>query len=378
MLLPKMTESDSSKDLADPAREINTGQIHQKDFEEEQKRKFLVSLVVPAYNEASIIEQNLAILCEYMHSLEDDYDWEIVIVNDGSKDKTGAIAMKFAHDCPNIRVLHHPVNFGLGQALKYGFKNCHGDYIVVVDLDLSYSPEHIGDLLHRICQTRARVVVASPYMKGGKISNVPWLRRVLSVWANRFLSATAKGSLVTLTGMVRVYDAKFLKGLHLRSIGMEVNPEIIYKSRLLKARIEEIPAHLRWHPQPAKPVKRASSMKIMRHTWEIIISGFLFRPVMFFIIPSLLLFALSMYCNFYVLAHCWHNYQILALTNPFPDPTDAVALAFNKAPHTFFIGGMTMMLAIQLFSLGVLSMQSKNYFEEVFALGTSIYRSTQE
>ncbi|MBD2179054.1 glycosyltransferase family 2 protein [Pseudanabaena sp. FACHB-1998] len=335
--------------------------------------KPLVSLLIPAYNESTIIENNLEILCSYMESLEYKYRWEMIIVNDGSRDNTHKLALEFAKNRNNITVLHHRTNFGLGQALRYGFKNCQGDYITVVDLDLSYSAEHIGDMLDQIIKSQARIVVASPYMRGGSISNVPFLRKILSIWANRFLSFTDNKSLATLTGMVRVYDAKFLKKLSLRSKGMEINPEIIHKARLLGARVEEIPAHLHWLPQKANQVQRSSSMKIAKHTLSILLSGFLFRPVIFFLIPSLILFLLSLYADFYAFIRSWTNYQELANYQQFPDFTEAIAMAYAQAPHTFFIGGITLILSIQFFSLGVLSMQSKKYFEEIFHLGTTIF-----
>ena len=233
-------------------------------------------------------------------------------------------------------------------------------------------------------------MVASPYMKGGRVSNVPWLRLLLSVWANRFLSLAAKRNVATLTGMVRVYDAHFLRTINLRSPGMEINPEIIHKATLLNEPVEEIPAHLCWSPQKASKksskksgkksdrVRRKSSMKIFRHTWSMLFFGFLFRPVMFFVIPSLVFFVLSLYANAWVLIHCWTNYQQLRQFTTFPDPTEAVAAAFQQAPHTFIIGGMLLMMAIQLFSLGVLSVQNKRYFEEIFYLGAATYRDNRE
>lgn len=347
-------------------------------------RKPFVSLIAPAYNEALILQDNLSLLCDYMRSLESDYDWEIVIVNDGSRDETGWLAQEFAQSRSNVRVLHHRVNRGLGQALRTGFSGAQGDYIVVVDLDLSYAPEHIGMLLKKIQDTHAGVVVASPYMTGGAVSNVPWLRRVLSVWANRFLSIAAKRNLATLTGMVRVYDAEFLRSLNLRSDGMEINPEVIHKAFLLRTRVEEVPAHLNWRTQKSQPKQKqrrsslSSTAKLMHHTWDIFFSGFLLRPVMFFILPSVLFFVMSLYANAWVLIHCWTNYQRLAQHVRFPDATEAVALAFQQAPHTFFIGGTTLVLAIQLFSLGVLSAQNKSYFEELFYLGTAIYKRNQD
>lgn len=339
----------------------------------------LVSIVVPAYNEATLIEMHLDILCRYLERLEHDYRWEIILVNDGSRDNTGELAEAFARTRPDVHVIHHPMNMGLGQALKTGFSHCRGRYIVTVDLDLSYSPAHIELLLNKLRQTRAKVVVTSPYMRGGKVSNVPWLRRFLSVWANRFLSLAARRNLSTLTGMVRAYDAEFLQQLNLKSSDMAVNPEIIHKAMLLEAPVEEVPAHLNWqHQQVSKAPqsRRKSSMKIWQHTWSIFYYGFVFRPVMFFIIPSLIFFLLALYAGAWVLIHCWTNYQQLAQITRFPDPTEAVAAAFQQAPHTFIIGGMLMTLAIQLFSLGILAVQSKRYFEEIFYLGSAIYRAT--
>ena len=55
-----------------------------------------------------------------------------------------------------------------------------------------------------------------------------------------------------------------------------------------------------------------------------------------------------------------------------------MATAYQQAPHTFFVGLMSLMLAIQFISLGILALQSKRYFKEIFHLGTTIYRSTRD
>src|SRR5437899_10935042 len=341
--------------------------------------KPLVSVVVPAYNEAAIVAENLAALCRYMESLEDEYRWEIVFINDGSSDDTGRLVETFVWTYDNIRVLHHTITFGLGKAFRFAFNHCRGEYIVTMDLDLSYSPDHIRRLLSRIRETRAKVVVASPYMKGGHISNVPWLRRTTSIWANRFLSATAKGSLSTLTGMVRVYDARFLKMLNLRAMGMEINPEVIYKAMMLRGRIEEVPAHPDWRLQNAAGPRRKSSMKMARHPMSPLLPGFLFKPFMFFILPGLGLLLFSVYVNAWMLVHFVEQYQKFPqVTWFFSRASAAVASAYHEAPHTFFVGLMSLTLAIQFISLGILALQSKRYFEEIFHLGTTIYRSSRD
>jgi len=336
----------------------------------------LVSLVVPAYNEAAILEQNLTTLCRHMESLEDSYKWELVVVNDGSSDATGSLAEQFARNRPNVRVFHHVANLGIGKAFQLAFGQCRGDYVVALDLDLSYSPDHIERLLAKMRQSGAKIVVASPYMRGGQVSHVPWLRRILSVTANRFLSRAAKGSLSTLTSMVRAYDGQFLRTLNLTSNGMEINPEIIYKGLLLRAPIEEIPSHLNWHLQvsASSGPRRRSSLRLARQVMAVLMAGYLFRPVMFFILPGLVLFTFALYVNAWMLIHFLNQYPHYAqYTWFFSRSSAAVAAAYAQAPHTFIIGLTSTMLAIQLLSLGILALQSQRYFEEIFHLGTTIY-----
>jgi glycosyltransferase involved in cell wall biosynthesis len=340
----------------------------------------LVSLVVPAYNEAPIVLPNLAALSRYMEGLEDEYRWELIFVNDGSRDETGKRAEEFASTRPNVRVLHHRHNFGMGQAFKYAFQHCRGDYVVTLDLDLTYSPDHVGRLLAQLRQNGAKVAVASPYMDGGQISNVPWLRRILSVWANRFLSLMVKGHLSTLTGMVRAYDGPFLRTLSLRSLDGEINPEIIYKATLLKADIGEVPGHLDWGDQRPERVRHRTRItaKMVRHMLAVLLSGFLFRPVMFFILPGLALLAFSLFAGSWAAIHTLEHYRVLT---QYPEvsrrASAAMAAAFAMAPHTFVVGGIAGMLAVQLISLGILALQSKSYFEEIFHLGTTVYKSVR-
>lgn len=333
----------------------------------------LVSVVLPAYNEAAILEDNLAVVQEYLRTQQEHYRFEVLIINDGSADATGQIAEAQRARFPNVRVIHHPTNLGLGQGFKTGFANSRGDYVAILDIDLSYSPDHIGSMLERIRASKSQLVLASPYMKDGRISNVPWLRRTLSIWANRFLSFFAHGNLSTLTCMVRVYDGAFARSLVLRSVGMEVMPESIYKPMILRGRIDQVPAHLDWSRQMAAP-KRRSSMRILRHIFATILQGFIFRPFMFFILPGLVLLAFSLWTNFWMVVHFL---DALASLGPVEGDriSAAVAVAYQQYPHTFIVGLLSLMLAIQLISLGVLAMQSKSYYEEVFYLGTSIKRS---
>ena len=338
----------------------------------------VVSLVVPGYNEADIVENNLDVLCDYMETLEDRYSWELIFINDGSTDETGDLAETCSLSNDKIIVLHHPYNFRLGQALRYAFSQCSGDYVVVLDLDLSYSPEHIVKMLDKMIQSKAKIVIASPYMDGGRVDNVPWFRMILSKWANRYLCMTASRDkfsdrITTITGMVRAYDRRFLDKLNLKAMDVDINFEIIYKAMILRARIVEIPAHLNWSQnKSSKKAKRKSTLRISRSIVQSLISGFLFRPFMFFVIPGIFLMLLSFYPITWAFIHSAKHFQKLSAAELSFDYrlSDAIGMAFSQSPHSFVIGGFALMIGIQLFSLGVIALQKKRYFEELFHINS--------
>jgi len=336
-------------------------------------RRPLVSVLVPCFNEAPIIAESLERILAELHALEGRCDWELVVVDDGSTDGTGDIVEDFAGHHQGVRLLRHRTNFRLGQALRFGFGHTHGDYVVVIDADLSYSPDHIGRLVAAIDETRAKVVLASPYMKGGRTSKIPFVRRVMSRSVNRMLGAVAHGNLSTLTGMVRAYDGPFIRSLNLKAMGPEINTEIIYKAQLLRAQILEIPAHLDWTGQQERARTRRPSLRIKATTKLQLFSGFIFRPVLFFFIPGLLALALAAWTLGSVavtIAHQWGH-----LTGGWdPRLTKAVQLAYAERPQSFIAGGVCLLLGVQLLSLGVLAAQAKRYFEELFHLGTTVLR----
>jgi glycosyltransferase involved in cell wall biosynthesis len=329
-----------------------------------------LSIVLPAFNEEAMIGATLSEVCDYLRTIQDRYHWEVVVVDDGSRDHTAKIVEEFARAEPGVRLLRHRTNFNLGQALRYAFNRARGDYIITLDTDLSYGPEHIGLLADTIVSTGAKIVIASPYIKGGKVSAVPKSREMLSRAANRLLSLTAKGQLSTVTGMVRAYDRKFIQGLDLKAWDFEINTEIIYKAQVLRANIVEVPAHLDWSKQRAVGDRRRSSVRIKRAVASQAFSSFLFRPFMYFVIPGLVILLLALYSLGWAVGHTI-TYWVDPLVDEF---SDAVLRAFELSPHSFIVGGISLIVAIQLISLGFLSAQNKRYFDEVFHLGTSIYR----
>jgi glycosyltransferase involved in cell wall biosynthesis len=345
----------------------------------EKRDRPLVSIVLPAFDEASVLREHVIILLNYLKTLNRRFRFEIIIVNDGSRDQTGAIANQLAAEFDGIRVFHHPRNFGLGQALKTGFAQFRGQYVIVLDIDLSYGPEHIELLLDRITKTGARMVLASPYMRGGKVVEVPWLRVIFSRVANWFLARASGENISTMTCMVRAIDGRFLRSLHLRTTGMDVMPEMIHKAKLLRASVDEIPAELNWQRQNRLGGRRRSSLRILRQIAATTVSGFILRPFTFLLVPGLLLFAFAVYVNTWMVIHFIDAYiQLGSKPEATQNMSAAVTLAYSQYPHTFIVGLLSLMLSMQLIGMAMLSLQNKKYFDELFHLGSTLLREWRE
>ena len=135
-------------------------------------------------------------LCQYMESLEDNYRWELIVVNDGSTDETGKLAEAFAKTRDNLQVFHQSTRWSSNCRFTPAPPPC-GYLAFGFALHGTTSREDAGKQSEDGCHI-------SLYERG-KISNVPSLRRILAC-AQPILSIAARGNLSTLTGMVRAYD----------------------------------------------------------------------------------------------------------------------------------------------------------------------------
>jgi glycosyltransferase involved in cell wall biosynthesis len=334
--------------------------------------KPLISVITPAFNEETLLPANLETLCAHLDTLRDRWRWELIVVNDGSKDRTGALADAFAAGRPEVRVVHHPVNLNLGQGIRTGFAHARGEFIVVLDMDLSYSADHVERLVATLAATKADIAVASPYMPGGRCTAVPPLRLFLSKRANRFLAFFCHHvDLHTITGMVRGYRRAFVERLSLKSNDIEINTEIIYKAMLLRGRIVEIPAHLDWSGIVERVASRPSSFKIAKGILTYTLSGFYFRPFVFFFLPGALAALVALYLGAWLVYHVGVAYPLVE-PGPFLDDrlSNAIGRVFADRPHAFFAMAMSLVVALQFLMFGGLSFQQKRYFEDLFFLGS--------
>lgn len=136
---------------------------------------YMISVVVPTYNEAANIRQ----LLEEIDSVfsQENESYEILVVDDNSPDGTGDIVEEISEqEIPQVKLLTRAKKEGLGAAYKFALPQAEGDIIVHMDADFSHKPEEIPKLIESI-KNGADVAIGSRYVTGGKRKD-PWYRRI--------------------------------------------------------------------------------------------------------------------------------------------------------------------------------------------------------
>ncbi len=147
-----------------------------------------LSVVIPCYNEAERIGATVHAVAEHLEAA--DIDFELVLVNDGSLDGTGAVLQELAAADPRVRAASLPQNRGKGAAVRRGFALARGAHVVFYDADLSFPVRHLVEF-HRLLDEHD-VVVGQRGTAAGEYENQPPLRGAASA-AFRWLTSTLVG-----------------------------------------------------------------------------------------------------------------------------------------------------------------------------------------
>jgi len=194
-----------------------------------------ISIVIPAYNEASTIEETL----KRVHRLP--YNKEIIVVDDGSTDGTRDILQQSSLiSTLGIRALLHEQNQGKGAALRTGFKAVTGDVVVIQDADLEQDPNEYSRLLEPIVKGTADVVYGSRFLSG--TYRCSSYRQFAANRFLTFLSNTVLGArLSDMETGYKVFTRKALNALTIKSDRFGFEPEFTAKVVKKRFRIVEVP-----------------------------------------------------------------------------------------------------------------------------------------
>ena len=195
-----------------------------------------VTFLAPAYNEEAVIRGFVGTAVGHLPP-----GGELLIVDDGSSDTTPDI-LKGLDSVPELRVVTHDANHGLGSALRTGFAEAHGEVIVTMDADLSHSMEIVSKMIAG-CET-ADAVYASRYVSGGGMVGIPMWRKAISRIANLLMRLVFMSPVRDLTTGYRAYRTDAVRDIELTSSGFEVQLEITIRLLAAGRTIREIPLML--------------------------------------------------------------------------------------------------------------------------------------
>lgn len=198
----------------------------------------MLSIVFPAYNESESLKRFPKEALPVFDALKRPY--EVVIVDDGSKDDTAAVAEAMGGP---VRLVRHDRNKGLGAALRTGFEAARGELVITMDSDLTFAPSLAKALLERYEKGDCDVVSGSPKLAGFS-ADIPPYRVFISKAASLVYSQLLGQAVTSVSPILRLYRRADLMELPLQATGFDINAEILFFLVQRGKRVVEIPAPL--------------------------------------------------------------------------------------------------------------------------------------
>lgn len=232
-----------------------------------------LSLILPTYNESQNIEEMVRRLTAALDSILPD-QYEVVIVDDDSPDRTWERALALTSSYPQLRVMCRTGERGLSTAVIRGWQAARGEVLAVIDADLQHPPELVCELWKEMVGG-ADMAVGSRNVEGGGVSDWSLLRRIISRGAQLL-------GLITLPGVVgRVSDPmsgcfmvkrSSIQGIELSPLGYKILIEVIARSKV--QRIREVPYVFRERTLGESKVSTRVYLDYLRHLLRLRVAGF--------------------------------------------------------------------------------------------------------
>ncbi len=198
-----------------------------------------ISFIIPVYNEELNIDRMLSNLYHVLHS-HPEWNWEVVIVEDGSRDQTKQVLKENIHKYPQSQLLIHETNQGYTQSLKDGLAAARGRYLMYVGADEEFDSSELPNFVNLFLKDEADLVLG-----------VRWQRNAYGLF--RFFVSVIYIFFLNWLFKIRINDynwsqgwsRKTLESMDLTSKSLFILPQIIVQAHDLGFRIKEVPSNHR-------------------------------------------------------------------------------------------------------------------------------------
>jgi glycosyltransferase involved in cell wall biosynthesis len=285
-----------------------------------------VSVVIPCLDEAETIGECVTRARNALD--ENGFEGEVVVVDNGSTDGSGRLAR-----AAGALVVSEPRR-GYGSAYLAGLAVAGGDYIVMIDADLTYDFEEIPQFVHEL-QNGAQVVI------GNRMSNIqpgamPLLSRLGNPLLSGFLNVLHRTNVHDAHCGMRALRRDVLPVLNLRTVGMEFASEMVIRATREHLDVREVPIEL--HPRVGE-----SKLSPFRDGWRHLRVILVYNPTFLFLIPGAIMFALGSLITLLVFA-------------------DVPLFGRNLYTHSLIVGCLLILLGVQAIGLGLSARAFGVYF----------------
>ncbi len=211
-----------------------------------------LSVIIPAYNEEARLPKTLERMEAYLS--QQDYSWELIVMDDGSQDRTVEVAGK-ALSSPNSRVVKNPRNLGKGATVRNGMLLAVGKFRLFSDADLSTPIEEVEKLLRAVQEEGYDVAIGSRALKESRLEvRQPFYREMMGRMFNLIVQIVLLGGIKDTQCGFKLFSGKAAEEVFSRQQleGFSFDVEVLVLARRLGFRIAEVP--VRWLDSPASRV----------------------------------------------------------------------------------------------------------------------------
>ena len=224
----------------------------------------MISIVIPAFNEEKRIEGSLSEACAYMNGFGGEY--EMIVVDDGSSDGTARIVDRIAKVVRNLRLIRYEKNRGKGHALRTGVLATKGDFVLVMDADLSTPMEELRKLMPYLSDGGFDIAIGSRALAlSDIIKKQPWWRRGMGKSFNKIVRMLVIGGFSDTQCGFKLFKGEIARSLfgEAKIDRFAYDVEILALGTKKGCGIKEVP--IRWINSPESrvdPVKDSLRMLV--------------------------------------------------------------------------------------------------------------------
>lgn len=228
-----------------------------------------LSIVIPAYNEETLIVNTLESLRSYMATRDEPY--EIIVVDDGSDDKTAESIQDWQTQTnADLQLLINHKNMGKGFSIRRGALESRGQFVIFIDADLPYELYAIEDFL-RALKSGNDLAVGSRVLPGSEVRGVPLYRHIAGQVFSWMVQATLFTGLPDTQCGFKSFRSDAAKDIFRRTSidGFGFDVEMLFVARKLKFAIQPVPVHMLEHRQRSRVRLFSDSLRMFSNLFTI-------------------------------------------------------------------------------------------------------------